>query len=79
MSKFKKYNRVAVAEAREVTPREIADGIFALLDTRISVSKADQEEGSPKAGDMIARNPENHEDQWLIAADYFTVNFKGIS
>jgi hypothetical protein len=32
--------------------------------------------GSPKAGDMIARNPGNHEDQWLVAAQYFADNFE---
>jgi hypothetical protein len=31
---------------------------------------------SPKAGDMIARNPENHEDQWLVAAQYFADHFE---
>jgi len=31
--------------------------------------------GSPKEGDMIARNPANHKDQWLVAAKYFKENF----
>jgi hypothetical protein len=38
---------------------------------RISVSAPDKEAGSPKQGDMIARNPKNHDDQWLVAAAYF--------
>jgi hypothetical protein len=37
----------------------------------ISISKEDFAAGSPKAGDMIARNPKNHADQWLVAAQYF--------
>jgi hypothetical protein len=44
--------------------------------TRVSVSAPDKEAGSPKAGDMIARNPKNHDDQWLIAAAYFADNFE---
>jgi hypothetical protein len=43
---------------------------------RISVSAADHDAGSPKKGDMIARNPENHDDQWLIAGTYFAGNFE---
>jgi hypothetical protein len=42
----------------------------------ISVSDADAKAGSPKAGDMIARNPRNHEDQWLVSAQYFADNFE---
>jgi hypothetical protein len=32
----------------------------------------------PKEGDMIARNPKNHKDQWLVAAQYFADNFEPI-
>lgn len=46
------------------------------LSERVSISMADLEAGSPKDGDMIARNPANHDDQWLVAADYFTANFE---
>jgi hypothetical protein len=42
----------------------------------ISVSDPDRAAGSPKAGDMIARNPKNHADQWLVAAQYFRDNFE---
>ena len=45
---------------------------------RVSVSAPDREAGSPKAGDMIARNPANHDDQWLISAKYFADNFEAI-
>lgn len=68
MSKFKKYRRSQIAEIREYVPGEV------LID-RVSISAADKESGSPKPGDMIARNPQNHEDQWLISADYFRENF----
>ena len=42
----------------------------------ISISDADKENGSPKAGDMIARNPTNHADQWLVAQKYFEDNLE---
>jgi len=44
--------------------------------THVSVSAPDKEAGSPKPGDMIARNPKNHNDKWLVAARYFADNFE---
>jgi len=38
----------------------------------------DREAGSPKIGDMIARNPKDHADQWLVSAQYFSDNFEPI-
>jgi len=40
---------------------------------------AGQGQWFPKAGDMIARNPKNHADQWLVAAQYFADNFEPIT
>jgi hypothetical protein len=68
MSEFKQYRRKRNAELRPYVQGENMDGI--------SVSDADAKAGSPKAGDMIARNPENHEDRWLVAAQYFADNFE---
>jgi hypothetical protein len=42
----------------------------------VSVSAADVAAGSPRSGDMIARNPANHADRWLVASDYFRANFE---
>lgn len=72
MSEFKQYRRTQIAELREYEPGE-------MLSDRVSVSLADFKNGSPQAGDMIARNPKNHEDQWLVAADYFGDNFEEVS
>jgi hypothetical protein len=68
MSEFKQYRRKRNAELRPYVQGENMDGI--------SVSDADAKAGSPKAGDMIARNPENHEDRWLVAAQYFADDFE---
>ena len=35
--------------------------------------------GSPKIGDMIARNPKDYNDQWLVAQQYFNDNFEKIN
>ena len=68
MDEFKKFRRTQIAEMAPWT--EETDM------THVSVSAADREAGSPKPGDMIARNPKNHDDRWLVAAQYFTDNFE---
>ena len=73
---FKKYKRKEVAELREVTLKEINTGLGSLSIQSISVSNEDIKSGSPKIGDMIARNPKNHNDQWLVAKKYFEENFE---
>ena len=42
----------------------------------VSVSPADKENGSPKAGDMIAVNPQNNKDRWLVAKKFFDDNYE---
>lgn len=69
-TEFKQYRRKQIAELREWEP---GDNMSA-----VSISAPDKEAGSPKQGDMIARNPKNHADQWLVAARYFADNFEAI-
>ena len=45
----------------------------------VSISAADVDNGSPKLGDMIAYNPEDYGDRWLIAADYFNSNYEFVT
>jgi hypothetical protein len=68
--KFQRYRRSQIAELRPYETGESMDGI--------SIAKADRDAGSPKIGDMIARNPKDHTDQWLVAAKYFLENFESI-
>lgn len=70
MTDFAQYRRKQIAELRPWSPGED------LIDVSISVE--DLKAGSPKAGDMIARNPKNHADQWLVAAQYFADNFEPV-
>jgi len=43
---------------------------------RVSISPADIDAGSPKAGDMIACDPNNPDDRWLISKAYFEANYE---
>lgn len=77
---YRKHRRTEIAELREVTESDInvlnnEDKIPEYWQSRISISKTDRENGSPKIGDMIARNPKNHDDQWLVAEQYYKDNF----
>ena len=83
MIEFKKYRRTQIAEMRPVTSEDIAAFgidrfIHPIRDTKlkVSISDADKSNGSPKIGDMIARNPKNHADQWLVSEQYFKDNFE---
>lgn len=88
MKEFKKYKRTQIAEMREVTEEDINDfhkiGVL-LIPTdlgdwkhpnKVSISDEDLNNDSPKIGDMIARNPKDHNDQWLISEQYFKDNFE---
>jgi hypothetical protein len=69
MKTFKQYRRKQIAELRPYEPGE-------KLSDNVSISQTDRDAGSPKRGDMIARNPVNHDDQWLVAKKYFEDNFE---
>lgn len=67
---FLKFRRTQIAHMRPWVPGEsMAD---------ISISSEDVKAGSPKAGDMIARNPKNFSDRWLVAAQYVADNFEPV-
>lgn len=70
MTDFTQHRRKQIAELRPYQPGETLDGV--------SIADVDKAAGSPKVGDMIARNPKNHADQWLVAAAYFADNFEPV-
>ncbi len=74
---FQSFRRSQIAELRPYVPGE--DLTHHTLAHPVSISEPDRENGSPKLGDMIARNPANHDDQWLVAADYFAANFEPLA
>ena len=73
---FKQYRRTNITEMHQWSPKDQLNTAEKLIAAGVSISKADLDNGSPKPGDMIARNPNNHNDQWLIAKDYFQDNFE---
>ena len=45
----------------------------------VSISSADKSNGSPREGDMIAFNPEDKTDMWLVAKKFFEDNYELVS
>jgi len=64
MNEFKQYRRKGFSEMRPYVPGEDLSGV--------SISQAD----NPKEGDMIARNPNDHTDLWLVDQKWFEENFE---
>jgi len=66
--KFKRYVRKGYSE---LTP--YVNGMDL---SNVSISEVDRKNGSPIIGDMIARNPKDHNDMWLVAEKYFNDNLE---
>jgi len=67
MSIFKKYRRKGLSEMREYIKGEDL--------THISVAGVDNPEEDMG---MVARNPNDHNDQWYVARQYFIDNLEAI-
>ncbi len=65
---WSQYKRKGLSEMR---PYVVGEDV-----SRVSISLPDMLNGSPMEGDMIARNPKNHADQWLVAKKYFEDNLE---
>lgn len=65
---FKNYRKKQLSEMRPWVKGEDM--------TLITIAAVDREEGSPRKGDMIARNPSNYNDQWLVSKKFFEDNFE---
>jgi hypothetical protein len=63
MVEWKQYRRTGITEMRPWGPDVDM--------TNVSVSSVDQQAGSPKPGDYIARNINDRADQWLVSAAFF--------
>lgn len=63
---FKQFRKKGLAEMRPYIPGEDLTGI--------SVNKED----TPEEGGMIARNQDNHEDQWYVAKAFFQKNYEAV-
>jgi len=68
MSEFKLYQRKPTfIPMRPWKPGENLEDV--------SISKADRDAGCPMPGDMIAMNPDDPSDGWLVNSDYFEKNY----
>ncbi len=65
---FKQYKRKGLSEMTPYVEGMNLNGV--------SISSTDLGNGSPRIGDMIARNPKNHDDKWLVAEKYFNDNLE---
>jgi hypothetical protein len=65
---FSLYRKKQLAEMRPYVAGEPM--------AHIAVNDVDRAAGSPKAGDMIARNAANHADQWLVSQRFFEDNYE---
>lgn len=75
MSEFKQYRVKMNVEIRKVTPVEIELGLIELLDRGIEVDVENQDNGSPKKGDMIVKSDFNT-GGWLVTNQYFNDNYE---
>jgi hypothetical protein len=64
MNKWKQYRKTALQEMRPYVPGEDLSGV--------SVNSED----TPELGGMIARNHDNHTDQWYVAKKFFEKNYE---
>lgn len=64
MEEYRLYRKKQLQEMRPYVPGEDLTGV--------SVSNSD----TPGPGGMIARNRNNHEDRWYVAADFFAENYE---
>lgn len=67
---FTQFRKKALAEMRPYEPGEDLTGV--------SISDEDKAAGSPKDGDMIARNPTNHADEWLVSQQFVADNYVAV-
>jgi hypothetical protein len=65
---FVNYSRITIVEMR---PYVIGEDM-----TNVYVDAALAEHGHPKEGDMIARNPRDRGEQWLMTKENFSANFE---
>jgi len=63
---FRQYRKKQIAEMRPYIDGE-------------DISRINVGDVSPKVGDFVARDPENHSDQWLVSASFFKANYEPIS
>lgn len=74
MAEFKKYRRTNIAEMRDLTNEEkrVVNVDASCSDEDDKLSRNEFRKGK------IARNPDNHKDQWYVARKYFEDTFEPV-
>lgn len=67
-SEFKKYRRSNIAEMRPYVHGDQAIHVISISEEDLKLPTL--------VGGMVARNPDNHADQWYVAKAYFDKNFE---
>lgn len=62
---WKKYRKKSLQEMRPYVPAEDLSNV-----------SLNNEVDTPEIGGMIARNSNNHADQWYVAKDFFEKNYE---
>jgi hypothetical protein len=70
MADFTQYRKKQLAEMRPYVAGEPLVGV--------SIADVDRQAGSPKVGDMVARNPLDHRDQWLVTEAFVAANYEPV-
>jgi hypothetical protein len=65
-----------MAKYRKKVLQELIEWDESLPMALVSISEADMLNGSPKSGDMIAFNPKDSTDMWLVAQQFFEDNYE---
>lgn len=68
---FVQYSRITIVEMR---PFVVGEDM-----TNIYVDPVLVEHGHPEEGDMIARNPRDRDEMWLMTRENFSTNFETIA
>jgi hypothetical protein len=68
---FKRYLKQQISELR---PYILGEDM-----SKINIGDIHKLAGSPRTGDMIARDPRNPQDQWLVPEQFFKENFEELN
>lgn len=68
MNDWKQYKRKGITVARPYIPGEDLSGV--------AIHDVLRAAGHPKEGDVVARDPNNHADQWLLSEQYVKDNLE---
>lgn len=75
MTEWKQYRRTNIAEMRAFVPGEDTSKFsVSEPDRQLCVNDIDEFQRG-----FVARNPQNHAEQWYVARAYFDVNFEPVA